>query len=76
MRKRNENIIYEWIIYIFQGTFPIDTTKTRLQVQGQILDGQFNKIKYRGMIDAFCQIYRHEGFLSLYSGYKFIKFLF
>jgi len=53
------------------GTFPIDTTKTRLQVQGQ-LDGQFNKIKYRGMVDAFCQIYKQEGFLSLYSGYLFI----
>lgn len=53
----------------FLGTFPIDTTKTRLQVQGQKLDGQFNKIKYRGMIDAFCQIYKQEGFMSLYSGY-------
>ncbi|KAL5238821.1 hypothetical protein ACI65C_006231 [Semiaphis heraclei] len=66
----------EWPLFVYGGlssciaefsTFPIDTTKTRLQVQGQ-LDGQFNKIKYRGMVDAFCQIYKQEGFLSLYSG--------
>lgn len=27
------------------------------------------------MVDAFCQIYKQEGFLSLYSGYLFIVIL-
>ncbi|CAH0556453.1 unnamed protein product [Brassicogethes aeneus] len=50
------------------GTFPIDVTKTRLQVQGQILDKQHAKLKYNGMIDCFLKIAKQEGFASLYSG--------
>lgn len=50
------------------GTFPIDTTKTRLQVQGQPIDGKPSKLKYRGMVDAFLQISKQEGFWALYSG--------
>ncbi|XP_054283102.1 mitochondrial uncoupling protein Bmcp [Macrosteles quadrilineatus] len=50
------------------GTFPIDTTKTRLQIQGQKIGGQHVKLKYRGMVDAFLQIARQEGFRALYSG--------
>ncbi|KAG8256583.1 hypothetical protein J6590_065295 [Homalodisca vitripennis] len=50
------------------GTFPIDTTKTRLQIQGQKIDGQHVRLKYRGMTDAFLQIARQEGFRALYSG--------
>ncbi|XP_031624685.1 mitochondrial uncoupling protein Bmcp [Contarinia nasturtii] len=50
------------------GTFPIDTTKTRLQIQGQICDQQHTKLRYTGMIDAFIQIRRHEGVKALYSG--------
>ncbi|XP_075213369.1 uncoupling protein Bmcp mitochondrial isoform X1 [Lycorma delicatula] len=50
------------------GTFPIDTTKTRLQVQGQPIDGKPTKLKYRGMVDAFLQISKQEGFWALYSG--------
>jgi len=66
-----------WPLFVYGGlssciaelsTFPIDTIKTRLQLQGQTLDSQFKQIKYRGMIDAFYQIYKQEGFLSLYSG--------
>lgn len=50
------------------GTFPIDTTKTRLQVQGQIIDHKFSQLRYRGMIDAFIKISKDEGVRALYSG--------
>lgn len=50
------------------GTFPIDTTKTRLQVQGQKMDKTLNQLRYRGMIDAFIKISREEGLRALYSG--------
>lgn len=53
---------------VFLGTFPIDVTKTRLQVQGQILDKQHATLKYTGMIDCFLKIAKQEGFASLYSG--------
>uniref|UniRef100_A0A336LJS6 CSON002037 protein n=1 Tax=Culicoides sonorensis TaxID=179676 RepID=A0A336LJS6_CULSO len=50
------------------GTFPIDTTKTRLQIQGQKLDCRHSELKYRGMVDCFVQISKQEGVKSLYSG--------
>ncbi|KAJ8255741.1 hypothetical protein COCON_G00196050 [Conger conger] len=50
------------------GTFPIDLTKTRLQVQGQVCDSQYKEIRYRGMLHAFARICREEGLRALYSG--------
>ncbi|XP_004400305.1 PREDICTED: brain mitochondrial carrier protein 1 [Odobenus rosmarus divergens] len=50
------------------GTFPVDLTKTRLQVQGQSIDVRFKEIKYRGMFHALFRIYKEEGVLALYSG--------
>lgn len=50
------------------GTFPIDTTKTRLQIQGQKIDANHAKLKYNGMVDCFLKIAKQEGFASLYSG--------
>ncbi|KAF5277692.1 hypothetical protein FQR65_LT03672 [Abscondita terminalis] len=50
------------------GTFPIDTTKTRLQVQGQKLDFNHAELKYKGMIDCFMKIWKQEGFAALYAG--------
>uniref|UniRef100_A0A1B6BW30 Mitochondrial carrier protein n=1 Tax=Clastoptera arizonana TaxID=38151 RepID=A0A1B6BW30_9HEMI len=50
------------------GTFPIDTTKTRLQIQGQKIDSRYEKLKYKGMIDAFLKISEQEGFKALYAG--------
>jgi len=50
------------------GTFPIDTTKTRLQVQGQKIDKNHETLKYRGMTDAILKISKQEGFSALYSG--------
>jgi solute carrier family 25 protein 14/30 len=50
------------------GTFPIDTTKTRLQIQGQKIDSKHAEVRYRGMTDALLQISKQEGVRSLYSG--------
>ncbi|XP_055693967.1 mitochondrial uncoupling protein Bmcp-like [Lutzomyia longipalpis] len=50
------------------GTFPIDTAKTRLQIQGQKLDDKFTRLRYRGMTDAFVKITQEEGIRALYSG--------
>ncbi|EEB15383.1 mitochondrial uncoupling protein, putative, partial [Pediculus humanus corporis] len=50
------------------GTFPIDTTKTRLQIQGQKFGATHAKLRYHGMIDAFFQISKQEGFQALYAG--------
>ncbi|XP_055499389.1 brain mitochondrial carrier protein 1 isoform X4 [Leucoraja erinacea] len=50
------------------GTFPIDLTKTRLQVQGQTLDLRYKEIKYRGMLHALLRICKEEGLRALYSG--------
>ncbi|KAL7734857.1 hypothetical protein ACLKA6_011136 [Drosophila palustris] len=50
------------------GTFPIDTTKTRLQIQGQKIDQTFTELRYRGMTDAFVKISKEEGLRALYSG--------
>ncbi|XP_031833424.1 uncoupling protein Bmcp mitochondrial [Nomia melanderi] len=50
------------------GTFPLDTTKTRLQIQGQKLDKKHSHLRYSGMTDALVQISKQEGFKALYSG--------
>ncbi|KAG5843219.1 hypothetical protein ANANG_G00148420 [Anguilla anguilla] len=47
------------------GTFPIDLTKTRLQVQGQ---SQCMEVRYRGMFHALLRIGQEEGVRALYSG--------
>lgn len=61
--------LFGWLpIFFPAGTFPIDTTKTRLQVQGQTIDARLKEIKYRGMIHALKRIYAEEGVRALYSG--------
>ncbi|XP_032170649.1 kidney mitochondrial carrier protein 1 isoform X3 [Mustela erminea] len=50
------------------GTFPIDLTKTRLQIQGQTNDANFKEIRYRGMLHALVRIGKEEGLKALYSG--------
>lgn len=50
------------------GTFPLDTTKTRLQIQGQKADQKYAHLRYSGMTDALLQISKQEGFKALYSG--------
>ena len=53
-----------------QGTFPIDTTKTRLQIQGQVTEISLNQLRYRGMFHAVFKISKDEGFQALYNGIK------
>lgn len=50
------------------GTFPMDTTKTRLQVQGQKVDLVCRDTKYRSMTHALLRISREEGVQALYKG--------
>lgn len=51
------------------GTFPIDTTKTRLQIQGARSDGgQIVAKRYKGMIHALLKISSEEGVRALYFG--------
>lgn len=49
------------------GTFPIDLTKTRLQVQGQT---HCMEVRYRGMFHALFRIGQEEGIRALYSGWE------
>lgn len=56
------------------GTFPLDTTKTRLQVQGQFLDRLCHQSRYRGMIHALYRISQEEGVRALYKGYVSLYF--
>jgi len=50
------------------GTFPIDTTKIRLQMQGGRLDGRVVAQRYRGMCHALVRISAEEGVQALYRG--------
>ncbi|XP_044752680.1 mitochondrial uncoupling protein Bmcp isoform X1 [Coccinella septempunctata] len=50
------------------GTFPIDLTKTRLQIQGQVLDKKHAVLKYTGMVDCMVKVAKQEGFKALYNG--------
>ncbi|EPY78919.1 conserved oligomeric Golgi complex subunit 3 isoform 1 [Camelus ferus] len=63
-----ESLIGQILIEIVSGTFPIDLTKTRLQIQGQKNDANFKEIRYRGMLHALVRIGREEGLKALYSG--------
>ena len=59
---------YTLFYFTFPGTFPIDTTKTRLQLQGQKIDVRHTELKYRGMLHAIIRINQEEGVRALYSG--------
>lgn len=50
------------------ATFPIDTTKTRLQLQGQHIDASNKEIRYKGMFSALVRISKEEGVGALYNG--------
>ena len=47
------------------ATFPIDTAKTRLQLQGQ---RSCPEVRYKGMVHCWTRICAEEGFTSLYRG--------
>lgn len=57
------------ILWALSGTFPIDTAKTRLQIQGQVSDETCREIRYRGMVHALYRVFREEGLRALYHGY-------
>ena len=48
-------------------TYPIDTAKTRLQLQGQSLVQRWSLIKYRGMSNCLVTIVKEEGVKSVYQ---------
>jgi len=50
------------------ATFPIDTAKTRLQLQGQAEDARHTGTKYRGMLHCLRRVSAEEGPRVLYSG--------
>lgn len=58
----------QFLFFFTLGTFPLDTTKTRLQVQGQKYDQKLARLRYSGMTDALLQISKQEGIKGLYSG--------
>ncbi|CAF0979042.1 unnamed protein product [Rotaria magnacalcarata] len=74
--------MFDWRPFLFGGlassvaelaTFPIDLTKTRLQIQGQIFDNhtqqlQYAQKKYTNMFQAIYRIGHEEGVRTLYSG--------
>nr|XP_009678789.1 PREDICTED: kidney mitochondrial carrier protein 1 isoform X2 [Struthio camelus australis] len=79
LRKKEESVMsaLNWKPFIYGGlasitaecgTFPIDLTKTRLQVQGQVNDAKYKEIRYRGMVHALVRICKEEGLKALYSG--------
>lgn len=49
-------------------TFPIDTAKTRLQLQGQSTDLCHSQRLYHGMFHCWRTVMKEEGFNVLYSG--------
>jgi solute carrier family 25 uncoupling protein 27 len=55
------------------ATFPLDLTKTRLQMQGEAAlarlgDGAVDSAPYRGMVRTALGIVQEEGFLKLWQG--------
>lgn len=50
------------------ATFPIDTAKTRLQLQGQAKDKRHSSTPYRGMLHCWKTVATEEGVKVLYSG--------
>ncbi|CAF0994578.1 unnamed protein product [Adineta ricciae] len=74
--------MFDWRPFVFGGlassvaelvTYPLDLTKTRLQIQGQIFDNSSQQVKYAqkkytNMFQAVFRISQEEGFRMLYSG--------
>jgi len=49
-------------------TFPVDTAKVRLQLQGQTKDRRWRQLKYSGTLHCLWSISKEEGIRSLYKG--------
>lgn len=50
------------------ATFPLDTAKVRLQIQGEGSSKGSIQLKYRGMVGTMVTMARQEGIHSLYNG--------
>lgn len=65
-----------WKPFVYRGLttlaefskFPVDLTKTRLQIQDQKNDANFKEIKYWAVLNVLVRIGREEGLKALYSG--------
>lgn len=53
---------------IFSVTYPLDLTKTRLQIQGEVATTNGKPVKYRGMLKTAIGIVNEEGALKLWQG--------
>ncbi|XP_059087954.1 kidney mitochondrial carrier protein 1-like [Tigriopus californicus] len=49
-------------------TYPIDTAKTRLQLQGQTIDRRYQHRLYTGLFNCWKRIVQEEGVARLYHG--------
>ena len=63
--------------YVFAGiaavcaemvTFPLDTAKTRLQLQGQARDQRWVQVRYRGTLHCLAIMVKDEGLRYVYKG--------
>ena len=63
--------------YVFGGiaamcaemvTFPVDTAKTRLQLQGQAGVKRWVQVRYRGTVHCLVCMVREEGVVAVYKG--------
>jgi len=70
LSERSKPFLYGGIASAFAEacTFPLDTLKTRLQVQGQKSTGC--EIKYRGLTHGSLTILKQEGLSGFYHGIK------
>lgn len=50
------------------ATFPVDTAKVRLQLQGQTKDHRWSKMRYTGTIHCLACITKEEGIRAVYKG--------
>jgi len=50
------------------ATFPLDTAKTRQQLQGQVGDSRWSSLRYKGIVHTLITIGREEGLTSIYRG--------
>jgi len=71
--KSNDTIARKYVMCVAAAsvaesvTYPLDLTKTRLQIQGELATGGANS-QYRGMLKTAAGIVKEEGLLHLWRG--------
>jgi len=72
--KSNDTIARKYMMCVAAAsvaegvTYPLDLTKTRLQIQGEVASGGGGAVKYRGMFRTALGIVQEEGLLHLWRG--------